>query len=391
MASRIRTGLLGLAIGLFVLLAFLFYALPAIVETSANGLTRAPLSAPSDSARYLHETIWIADLHADALLWNRDLLQRARRGHVDIPRLIEGNVALQAFSIVSKTPFGLNFESNDDKTDMITALAIFQRWPIATWFSLKERALFQAEKLFEFAARSQGKFSIITSKKELEIYIALREKTPGITAGFLGIEGAQVLEGKLDNLNMLFAAGFRMMSPSHFFDTEVGGSAHGIQKGGLTDFGRLVIQKMEELGMIVDLAHASPQTIDDVLEIATRPVVVSHTGVRGVCNTVRNLSDKHLKAIAAAGGIIGMAYFDGATCGQNIDAIVKTIRYAVNVVGPEHVALGSDFDGAVTTPFDAAGMVYLTDALLKAGFSRPEIKLIIGENVRRILLQLLPE
>jgi microsomal dipeptidase-like Zn-dependent dipeptidase len=182
-----------------------------------------------------------------------------------------------------------------------------------------------------------------------------------------------------------------MMSPSHFFDTDVGGSAHGIQKGGLTDFGRRVIQRMEELGMIVDLAHASLQTIDDVLTIATRPAVVSHTGVRGVCNTVRNLSDEHLKAIAAAGGIIGIAYFDGATCGHDIDAIVKTIRYAVDVVGPEHVALGSDFDGAVTTPFDAAGILYLTDALLKAGFSMSDIKLIMGENVRQILLQLLPD
>lgn len=374
-----------------VLLVFFFLVAPPLAEHSMNKLTETPALEVSTSVRELHETLWIADLHADALLWSRNLLERGTRGHVDIPRLIEGNVALQAFTIVSKSPFGLNYERNDDNIDMITLLVMAQRWPVRTWFSLKERALYQAHKLIELAKSSGGKFVVIKSKEDLQNYIARCDTERAITAGFLGVEGAQVLEGELANVDVLFDAGIRMMAPSHFFDTEVGGSAHGVHKGGLTDLGKQVIKRMEAVGMIVDLAHASPKTIDDVLAMATRPVVVSHTGVKGTCNSIRNLSDEHLRAIAAAGGVIGVAFFDGATCGQDVDAIVRAIRYTVDLVGVEHVALGSDFDGSVATPFDAAGLVQLTDALLKAGFSEQETALIMGENVRRLLLQLLPD
>lgn len=376
---------------LLIALAAFFFLLPPIAERSANALTDVAALEPSMDAQQLHERLWIADLHADALLWNRDLLKRNSSGHVDIPRLIEGNVALQAFTIVSKTPLGLNFERNDDKFDMITLLATSQRWPLRTWFSVKERALFQAEKLRKFAVQSEGAFVLITAKRELQTYLDRWEKIRDITAGFLGIEGAQVLEGKLENVDVLFNAGFRMMAPSHFFDTEVGGSAHGVNKGGLTELGQQVIRRMEQLGMIVDLAHASPQTIDDVLAIATRPVVVSHTGVRGTCDNIRNLSDAQLKGIAATGGVIGIAFFEQATCGNDVAAIVRAIRYTADLVGVEHVALGSDFDGAVATPFDAAGMIQLTDALLAAGFSEADIAMIMGGNVKRLLLQILPD
>ena len=101
----------------------------------------------------------------------------------------------------------------------------------------------------------------------------------------LAIEGAHALDGDLDNIDRLVEAGYRMMSPSHFFDTPFGGSAHGIAKGGLTDLGREMIRRMEARSMLLDLSHASPATIDDALAVATRPVVVSHTGVRGVATT----------------------------------------------------------------------------------------------------------
>jgi microsomal dipeptidase-like Zn-dependent dipeptidase len=199
-----------------------------------------------------------------------------------------------------------------------------------------------------------------------------------------------VLEGKLENVERLFAAGFRMMSPSHFFDTEVGGSAHGERKIGLTPFGRLVIAEMERLGMVVDLAHASRQTIDDVLDIATRPVVFSHTGVTGTCNSPRNIPDPVLLRTAAAGGLVGIGFFEGATCGRDLAAIVRAIRYAVDRVGAEHVALGSDFDGFVRTPIDASELPALTDALLRAGLSDGQIRAVMGLNVKRVLSEILP-
>jgi microsomal dipeptidase-like Zn-dependent dipeptidase len=148
---------------------------------------------------------------------------------------------------------------------------------------------------------------------------------------------------------------------------------------------------MEEKMMIVDLAHASSRAIDDVLAIATRPLVVSHTGVKGTCNNTRNLSDEQVKRIAQTGGVIGIGFWETAVCGVDARAIAHAIRYAVNLAGVEHIGLGSDFDGAVRTPFDAANIIQLTDALLAEGFSENEIAMIMGGNVLRLLQERLPD
>ncbi len=382
--------LIVLAVVLALAGAIFFFALPPWLEDRMNAvIDRGPYQA-SERASELHRRLLIADLHADSLLWSRDLLERGSRGHVDVPRLIEGNVALQAFTIVSKTPRGQNIENNDASTDNITLLAVAQRWPSATWSSLKARALYQSEKLHDLAARSGGKLSIIKSAEDLSDYLESRRRDPSITAGFLGIEGAQVLEGDPGNVQVLFDAGFRMMAPTHFFDNDMGGSAHGVEKGGLTDKGREMIRRMESLGMIVDVAHASAKTIDDVLSVATRPVVVSHTGVKGTCDNTRNLSDEHIRGIASTGGVIGVGYWDTATCGTDARAIARAMRHVANLVGARHIGLGSDYDGAVTAPFDTSQLVRITEALLQEGFTDQEIEMIMGGNVLRLLKEYLP-
>ena len=363
---------------------------PADTENRMNAVLNAPPYQASAEAGALHKRLLVADMHADSLLWGRDLNLRGTRGQVDVPRLIDGNVALQAFTIVSKTPRNMNIESNDDSTDNITALAMVGLWPVSTWGSLRERALYQSRKLHEFAAASGGRLTVIESAADLGKYLARRQKEPAITAGLLGIEGAQVLEGNPANVEAMFDAGIRMMGPAHFFDNEVSGSAHGVNKGGLTPTGRVVIKRMEQKKMLVDLAHASPKTIDDVLAMATRPVVVSHTGVKGTCNNARNLSDAHLLGIAATGGVIGIGYWQTAVCGTDATAIARAIKYAVEVAGVEHVGLGSDFDGAISAPFDTSGVVLVTEALLKAGFSEKDIASIMGGNYLRLLGQTLP-
>lgn len=384
--------LLALAVILLLLVGAFFFVLPGQLAKRLNVALNRPPYLASERAVGLHKKLLVADLHADSLLWNRDLLDRSDSGHVDVPRLIEGNVALQAFTVVTKTPYvwKMNIERNDDKTDNIKILAVAERWPIATWSSLTERALYQASKLRDAAARSGGKFTLITSSAELSSYLDRRITDPHITAGFLGIEGAHALDGNLDNLDRLFDAGFRMMAPTHFFDNDIGGSAHGVEKGGLTDKGKEMIRRMESKRMIVDVAHASAKTIDDVLAIATRPVFVSHSGVRGTCDNQRNLSDDELQGIARTGGVIGIGYWDTAVCGTDAQAIAKAIRYAANLVGVDHVGLGSDFDGAVKTPFDTTGLVQITDALIAEGFSDEEIGKIMGRNVLRLLIQNLP-
>lgn len=384
--------LITLAVILLLLLGGFFFVLPGQLEKKLNVSLSPPPYLASERASELHKKLLVADLHADSLLWNRDLLDRGTRGHVDVPRLIEGNVALQSFTVVTKTPYvwKMNIERNDDTTDNITILAIAQRWPTATWSSLTQRALYQAKKLQDTAARSGGTFTLIRTSAELSSYLDRRIAEPRITAGFLGIEGAQALDGNLENIDVLYDAGFRMMSPSHFFDTDIGGSAHGVEKGGLTDKGKEMVRRMEAKRMIVDVAHASAKAIDDVLALATRPVFVSHSGVKGTCDNQRNLSDEQLKGIARTGGVIGIGYWDTAVCGKDAQAIAKAIRYTANLVGVDHVGLGSDFDGAVAEPFDTSGLVQITDALLAEGFTDEEIGKIMGRNVLRILIQNLP-
>lgn len=384
--------LLALALLFAVALGLFFFVVPAYVERRFNAVLHPPPYAASERARELHRTLFVADLHGDSLLWGRDLLERGTRGHTDVPRLVEGNVGLQTFSVVTKTPRGLNIESNDDRSDNIIWIALALRWPPRTWPSLKERALYLARRLHESAADSGGKLVVIKSKADLSDYLKRREAGGvGMTAGLLSIEGAHALDGDPANVDVLFDAGFRMMSPTHFFDNEMGGSAHGLRKGGLTDRGREMVRRMESRRMIVDVAHSSPQTIDDVLRLATRPVVVSHTGVKGTCDNTRNLSDDQLRRIAANGGLVGIGYWETAVCGTDAKAIARAIRYTANLVGVEHVALGSDFDGAVAEPFDTTGLVQLTDALLAEGFRDDEIRMIMGGNVARLLSENLPD
>ena len=383
--------LIPLTLVLLGIVAAFFFSVPRLVEEHENKTLKKPPYTASDRAFNLHRQLTIADLHADSLLWGRDLLERSEYGHVDIPRLADGNVALQVFSLPTKSPHGLNIESNKDENDDIFWLAIAERWPLRTWNSLTERALYQANRLHKFSAASRGSFEIIQSQANLSDYLQHRHFNNRMTAGLLSIEGAHALDGKLENLDVLYRAGYRMMSPSHFFDNDIGGSAAGVGKIGLTEKGRDWVRQMEARHMIIDLAHASRKTIDDVLAIANRPVVVSHTGVRGTCNNNRNLSDEQIRAVAAKGGLIGIGYWDTAICGGDAQAIVRAMRYVSNLAGVEHVALGSDFDGAVTTPFDTTGLVQITDTMLAAGYSEQEIRLIMGGNVMEFLSENLPE
>ncbi|GLZ85757.1 dipeptidase [Metapseudomonas resinovorans] len=382
-----------LLIALLLLVAVglgIFFYLPGFLDREMNTVAAPPPYHASDEAEKLHKTLFVADLHDDALLWNRNLLERHDFGHSDLPRLLEGHVGLQVFSTVTKTPRGLNYERNGSDTDDITLLVMAQRWPRATWHSLLERALYQGKKLEEAAAGSQGKLTQVRSREDFSRFLAAWEKDPNQVAAILATEGLHPLEGKLENVDRMYDAGFRIMGLTHFFDNEVGGSAHGLEKGGLTPFGRRVIARLEEKKMLVDLAHASRALIDDVLNMAERPVLVSHTGVEGTCPGTRNLTDAHIQRIAATGGVIGIGYWDTAVCETSVKAIVKAIRYVADKVGVQHVALGSDFDGAVHTPFDTSGLAQLTQGLKDAGFNEADIALIMGGNVRRLLLESLP-
>lgn len=382
--------LIGVAVTLVAAIVLFHTVVPAVVDRRMNTVVSDTPPALSPKGSALHRRLFVADLHADQLLWGRDPLKKASHGHVDVPRLQEGHVALQVFSVVTKTPRGMNYDQNTGETDNITLLALAQRWPSATRTSLLARARYQAERLQDAVLRSGGALTLITSRDTLAAFMQRRNGDPAQVGALLAIEGLHALDGRLENVDVLYADGFRMMGLVHFFDNEVAASAHGVTHGGLTPLGRQVVQRMEQKGILVDLAHSSTQVIQEVLAMATRPVVVSHTGVAATCPGPRNLTDDQLRAIAANGGLIGIGYWDGAICEPTLANIVKAIRHAVAVAGVDHVALGSDFDGATRTPWDTRGVGSITDALLAAGMPQDDVAKVMGENTRSFLLRWLP-
>ncbi len=299
-------------------------------------------------------------------------------------------MALQVFAVTTKVPRNLNIERNDDRSDDILLVAIGRGWPPPTWRSLLARAEYQAGRLQAFADRSGGVLSVIRRRADLEAFLGRRATDPGIVAGLLAIEGAHALDGDPANVDRLAVAGYRMVAPTHFFDNVFAGSAHGIEQGGLTSLGQELIGRLEDASIIVDVAHASARTIDDVLAMATRPVVASHTGVRGMADNARNLSDDQLRGIAATGGIVGIGFWPTACGGDDAGSIARSMAYAAGIVGIEHVGLGSDFDGAVPVPFDATGLALVTEALLAEGFDDAAIGRMMGGNAVDLLARCLP-
>lgn len=380
--------LLTCAVIVAVLYAGTVFFVPPRIDASQTRVygTRANVSA---RARALHETLTIADLHADSLIWGRDLLRRNERGQVDLPRLQEGNVALQVFSVPTKVPRSRSRHgTRADQLDLLTVSAFAQGWPPATWFRRDSRALHAARLFDRFSSASNGALIGVRTREDLRALLDRRARGEKVIGGVLALEGLHSLEGKVENVDRFYEAGYRIAGLVHQFDNDLGGSSQGVARGGLSPFGREVVQRMEQRGMIVDLAHASPQLIRDVLSIATKPVLVSHTGVRGTCESPRNLSDEEVRRIAATGGVIGIGFWSGATCGRDPAAIANSIRHAVSLAGIDHVALGSDFDGD-RMAFDAAALAGVTEALLKVGFSEPEIRKIMGGNLVRLLLKTL--
>ncbi len=365
----------------------IFHTIPLTIQKRLNRIVNPP-QTPKPA---LPRPVPIVDLHADPPLWRRDWLRRNNFGHIDLPRLVEGGVALQLFAAATKLPLGINFKQNRaDRFDLETALAFSQCWPRRTWSSLLARALFMAGRVKQLERESDGRFRLIQSAPDLQQLLNDRQTQPKLVGGLLGLEGVHALEGNLDNLDILYQAGFRIIGLAHFFDNEAGGSAHGVEQGGLTEFGRELVRRAQEKRMIIDLAHAAPRLIDDILTMTRAPVIVSHTGFRGHCNSPRNLSDAHAQSIADGGGLIGAAFFPETTCGRTVEAIARSIRYGADLVGAQHIAIGTDFDGATSTPIDASGMPYLIEALARQGLADDDIAAIMGGNALRFLLQWLP-
>jgi microsomal dipeptidase-like Zn-dependent dipeptidase len=378
----------------FLVILFVIYLIgintvPQYIESQRNPVKlSAPYTVSAEAQAMYDRLDFISDLHCDALLWGRNLNKRGDRGHVDFPRMREANVALEMFTIVSKSPAGQNMQSNnEDAFDNITPLTIAKGESPWNWFSLINRTLSQSEALADFVENEEEKAIFIKNKADLIRLIEARKSDKQVIGTMLGIEGGHAIEASLENLEKVYAAGVRMIGPTHFFDNEFGGSAHGENGAGLSDFGKSAVRKMNELGIFIDLAHSSPAIVDDVLDITTKPVIESQTGVRDVLDSQRNLSDAQIQKIAVNGGIIGIAFFDMAVGEPELPNIIASIKHVRDLVGVEYVALGSDYDGSVAVPFDITGLPLIVEGLMNAGFSEAEIRAVMGENVKNFFLK----
>jgi len=294
------------------------------------------------------------------------------------------------FGVATSVPAGMNIERNDPPGFDLIAFAFCVRLASGCLGGAPARLAAQASRLANLATRDPALVWVLRAA-DLQRLRAARERDPRVLGALLAIEGAQALGAGPDALDRAFALGVRMVGLAHFFDNEYAGSAHGASKGGLSELGRRTFARMEELGIAADLAHLAPAAIDDVLAIATKPVVVPHGGVKGNCDNARTLSDAHVRGIAATGGVIGIGYWKEAVCGTAPRDVARAIRYAVDLVGDEHVALGSDYDGGTVVSFDAGQLAVLTQAMLDEGLAETSVRRVLGENALRVLAATLPK
>jgi microsomal dipeptidase-like Zn-dependent dipeptidase len=386
------TRLLTLLAFLSVFLTAAFFGLgPQWVDRASNRVVGDPGRIPTLETLALHKKLIVGDLHADSALWGKDLLVQNNHGQVDLPKLLEGGATLQMFTTVTKSPQGQNYEHNaSDAPDNISILALAQRWPAETQHSLFARAILQADRVLA-AVQQHPQLTLVRSRSDLSALLTKRQAGDIVVGALLGTEGSHALDGDVGNIEKLYTAGFRMMSLQHFFDNQLGGSLHGESQSGLTSFGREAVIKMQALNIMIDVSHSSEATVRDTLETTQgAALIVSHTGFQGHCPSPRNISDETMEMIAEAGGLIGVGFWADVTCGKDITAITNAIRYGIDRFGLDHIALGSDWDGSVTTPIDASQLPHLTQALVDAGFTVPEIRAVMGGNLARFLGEHLP-
>ena len=316
----------------------------------------------SEGARRLHAESIVIDLHVDSLLWPRDLSLSEEGGHVDFPRMRQGGLDAAAFTIPTRF------------LGVAGLKAFHDLWPPATWSSPWERLLYQLDE-----TRSWTDAFLATDSAAIR-----RNHAAGKLSYFHGVEGAHALEAELSRVSELRNRGVLFIGLVHLSDNEIGCSSSGSDCG-LTELGRKLIGEMNGSGVLVDLAHASTKTFFEAVALTTLPPIVSHTGVRSVHDSWRNLGDDQIRAVAERGGVIGVMLAPPALREPSLEEAVRHIEHVLEVGGEEAAAIGSDFDGYVHPAIDASGLPALTELLLRRGFSEERVRKILGENALRVL------
>lgn len=352
----------------------------------SNTAILAPPYDISPAARALHDTLLIADLHIDSAVHLVDFSRPQTDGHVGWDRLEAGGLSLMTLSLPTEVSLGGWRGVNG-----MAIGGIVNGQPADTWFSNFRRGEFFRAHIENVVVANSDRMLIVRTQDDLRELAASWSPGGDRRLGILiAVEGIHILDSDIDLLQPLIDSGIRMISLTHAFDNEAAGSNTGTERGGLTTYGREALEIIERNGVVLDLAHLSEQAAIEALDIVTKPVVISHTGVRGTCDKDRNVSDEVIRRVAESGGVVGIGVFRSVLCGENVNAIVRAMDHVRMLVGVDHIAIGSDFDGAVKVIFDVAGLPLLTDKLLTNGYNPEEVRMIMGGNVIRVLSQTLP-
>ncbi len=328
----------------------------------------------------IHRRAYVADGHADSLMWDRDLTVASDKGHVDFPRLQAAGAKLQCFTLVTR---GIPV------IDGFGLFAWWNNWPKEARRDEWSRAMWQIEKLERFCGAIPDRAAIATGRGDLERNLASNR-----LSALIGVEGAHVVGNDPGRVRELWERGVRFMSLTHLDNSEIGGSSFPLRGNrGLTTLGKEVLSEMAKVGMAVDLAHASARCLDDIFSGPDVPVFCSHTGIAAVTPSWRNMSDEVLREVKRRRGVVGVIFATSFIGGSRLSNLLDHLVHAVEVIGPEHVGLGSDYDGMIRLPRemrDVRDVRAITAGLLERGLPPESVELVLGGSYKRFFERALP-
>lgn len=323
--------------------------------------------------RIIHASSLVVDGHADTIAkvmhTGKDFFAAQTEWHVDFPRLRRGGIGIQFMA--AYTP------PKHQKAE-------------ATLFALR-----MISCLYDVLENSRGRVIHVLTRGDVASIRSSKK------VGFLlSIEGGSPLAGDISLLEVFFRLGVRAFTLTHSPRNELGdGTGVRGRPRGLTRFGKSVVRELFKLGMIVDVAHLAKPGVRDAVRLATGPLISSHTGIRRLCNIRRNLDDAELRWIAETGGVVGIDFLPShlrrgrSRARACLDDVIRHVEHVANLVGIDHVGLGSDFDGfhgKLSGVEDVSCYPNVTRKLLDRGFKPDEVKKILGGNFARVICRILP-
>lgn len=323
-------------------------------------MTTAVLAALGLSgAARLHHDALVVDLHADTLLYvadgGRRLAVRSGSGHVDLPRLRQGGVDVQVFAVY-----------------------IAPRYAPDRGYQRASQLL----EAFERELRANDRMALCTTVEDIH-----RAGATGRLAAVLSIENAEAIGDRVERVDELWRRGVRIMSLTWNGSNRLADGVGGTEHGGLSAFGRLVLARMQRLGIVVDVSHLSESAFWQVVGATRGPIVATHSNAAAVRPHRRNLTNDQLRAIARRGGVVGINFYPEFLGGDTIDHVLRHVEHMLRVMGPDHVALGTDYDGIGRTPKgleDASKLPRLTEAMVQRGYRPEVVRKILGQNAVRV-------